>query len=184
MSAHDDTHNFYMEAQRISQEAQFIVDSLPNAELPAVERVLHQLSAIRTILATLDDPFTDAPMINTMERYITNLIEQLENFLADPPPPAHTHIPLNATGQRGRPSYQLDLSQFIMFSSFAPLTGRKREATPVFFSHLPRVCFMGALTRRRRNPCSATSGRLENAVRTELRSSWGVASVKINTLRM
>ncbi|KAJ6603094.1 hypothetical protein B0H10DRAFT_2061067 [Mycena sp. CBHHK59/15] len=41
----DDVHNFLMEAHRISQEAQFIVDSLPNAEQPAVERVLHQLSA-------------------------------------------------------------------------------------------------------------------------------------------
>ncbi|KAJ7459642.1 hypothetical protein B0H11DRAFT_1737075 [Mycena galericulata] len=42
--AHDDIHNFLMEAHRISQEAQFIVDSLPNAQLPAVERVTHQLT--------------------------------------------------------------------------------------------------------------------------------------------
>ncbi|KAJ7300686.1 hypothetical protein DFH08DRAFT_828236 [Mycena albidolilacea] len=34
----DNVHNFLMEAHRISQEAQFIVDSLPNAEQPAVER--------------------------------------------------------------------------------------------------------------------------------------------------
>ncbi|KAJ6624606.1 hypothetical protein B0H10DRAFT_1908466 [Mycena sp. CBHHK59/15] len=37
--AEDDIHQFFMEAHRISQEAQFIVDSLPNAEQPAVERL-------------------------------------------------------------------------------------------------------------------------------------------------
>ncbi|KAJ6612469.1 hypothetical protein B0H10DRAFT_1807429, partial [Mycena sp. CBHHK59/15] len=46
--------------------AQFIVDSLPNAEQPAVERLTHQLSAIRTILATLDDPAIDAAMLSDL----------------------------------------------------------------------------------------------------------------------
>jgi hypothetical protein len=38
------------EAHWILQAAQFVVGSLPNAQQPEVERVLHQLSAIRTIL--------------------------------------------------------------------------------------------------------------------------------------
>ncbi|KAJ7737498.1 hypothetical protein B0H16DRAFT_1730279 [Mycena metata] len=97
MSAHDDVHNFLREAHCVSQEGQFIIDSLPNAEQPAVERVLHQLSAIRTILATLDDPYTDTNSISAMETYVTRLIDPLEHFLADPPLPAHTHIPLNTT---------------------------------------------------------------------------------------
>ncbi|KAJ6553847.1 hypothetical protein B0H10DRAFT_1848712 [Mycena sp. CBHHK59/15] len=65
----DDVHNFLMEAHRISQEAQFIVDSLPNAEQPAVERVLHQLSAVRTILTRLDDPHSDPETITALETY-------------------------------------------------------------------------------------------------------------------
>jgi hypothetical protein len=40
------------EAHWILQAAQFIVGSLPNAQQPAVERVLHQLSVICTILNT------------------------------------------------------------------------------------------------------------------------------------
>jgi hypothetical protein len=36
----------------IPQAAQFVVGSLPNAQQPAVERVLHQLSVICTILNT------------------------------------------------------------------------------------------------------------------------------------
>ncbi|KAJ7717879.1 hypothetical protein B0H16DRAFT_1740337 [Mycena metata] len=111
MSAHDDVHNFLTEAHCVSQEDQF---SLPNAEQPAVERVLHQLSAIRTIIATLDDPYTDTNSISAMETYVTGLIDPLEHFLADPPLPAHTHIPLNTTGQRGRPSDQLDLDRALL----------------------------------------------------------------------
>ncbi|KAJ7907768.1 hypothetical protein B0H13DRAFT_2233399 [Mycena leptocephala] len=36
-----------MEAHRICVEAQFVIDSLPNADLPAVERSAHQLGAMR-----------------------------------------------------------------------------------------------------------------------------------------
>ncbi|KAJ7061727.1 hypothetical protein C8F01DRAFT_987120 [Mycena amicta] len=42
---------FYMEADRLSMDAQFIVDSLPNAEFPAVERSAHQLGALRQIVS-------------------------------------------------------------------------------------------------------------------------------------
>ncbi|KAJ7933586.1 hypothetical protein B0H13DRAFT_1856091 [Mycena leptocephala] len=41
---YDNVHNFFMEAHRICQEAQFILDSLLNAEQPAVERIAHQLT--------------------------------------------------------------------------------------------------------------------------------------------
>ncbi|KAJ7844514.1 hypothetical protein B0H14DRAFT_2358574 [Mycena olivaceomarginata] len=71
----DDVHNFLMEAHRISQEAQFIVDSLPNAEQPAVEWVLHQLSAICTILTSLDDPHSAPETILALEAYVNGLIQ-------------------------------------------------------------------------------------------------------------
>ncbi|KAJ6586627.1 hypothetical protein B0H10DRAFT_1961649 [Mycena sp. CBHHK59/15] len=85
--AEDNIHQFFMEAHRISQEAQFIVDSLPNAEQPAVECLTHQLSAIRTILATLDDPAIDAAMLSDLVGYVDSLLQPLENFLSHPPPP-------------------------------------------------------------------------------------------------
>ncbi|KAJ7836589.1 hypothetical protein B0H14DRAFT_2589654 [Mycena olivaceomarginata] len=50
----DDTENFVrhflMECHKTSSEAQFIEDSLPNAETPTVERVAHQLDVIQEIL--------------------------------------------------------------------------------------------------------------------------------------
>ncbi|KAJ6620917.1 hypothetical protein B0H10DRAFT_2432638 [Mycena sp. CBHHK59/15] len=112
--AEDNIHQFFMEAHRISQEAQFIVDSLPNAEQPAVERLTHQLSAIRTILATLDDPAIDAAMLSDLVGYVDSLLQPLENFLSHPPPPAWAHIPLNPTGGRGCPSYNLDLDRVLL----------------------------------------------------------------------
>ncbi|KAJ7855084.1 hypothetical protein B0H13DRAFT_2237907 [Mycena leptocephala] len=44
-----------MEAHRICVEAQFVIDSLPNADLPAVERSAHQLGAVRQIFSVLED---------------------------------------------------------------------------------------------------------------------------------
>ncbi|KAJ7053201.1 hypothetical protein C8F01DRAFT_996999 [Mycena amicta] len=46
---------FLMEADRISMDAQFIVNSLPNANLAAVERSTHQLGAVRQIVEGLED---------------------------------------------------------------------------------------------------------------------------------
>lgn len=48
-----------MESYKITTEAQFIIDSLPNADL-AVERMVHRLDAIQSILSNLDDPLTSA----------------------------------------------------------------------------------------------------------------------------
>jgi hypothetical protein len=110
----DDVHNFLMEAHRISQEAQFIVDSLPNTKQPAAERVLHQLGAIHTILMNLDDPHSAPETIIALEAYVNSLIQPLEHFLDYPPPPARSHIPLNTTGRHGCPSYQLDLDRAVL----------------------------------------------------------------------
>ncbi|KAJ7303417.1 hypothetical protein DFH08DRAFT_825875 [Mycena albidolilacea] len=45
-TANDPVHMFFMEAHNICVQAQFVVDSLPNSNLPAVERSTHQLSAV------------------------------------------------------------------------------------------------------------------------------------------
>ncbi|KAI0040528.1 hypothetical protein FA95DRAFT_1502737 [Auriscalpium vulgare] len=49
-------HTFLVEAHKISVEANFIIQSLPNVETPAVERICLQLEAIRRVLTNLDDP--------------------------------------------------------------------------------------------------------------------------------
>ncbi|KAJ6613385.1 hypothetical protein B0H10DRAFT_2191994 [Mycena sp. CBHHK59/15] len=129
--AEDNIHQFFMEAHRISQEAQFIVDSLPNAEQAAVERLTHQLSAIRTILATLDDPAIDAAMLSDLVGYVDSLLQPLENFLSHPPPPARAHIPLNRTGGCGRPSYNLDLDRALLLHDLGNTWGDIAKAMGV-----------------------------------------------------
>jgi hypothetical protein len=60
----DPTHNFLIHADRILQEAQFIIDSIPNAEKSSVERALRQLNAIHLILSNLNDPWLTASEID------------------------------------------------------------------------------------------------------------------------
>ncbi|KAJ7761442.1 hypothetical protein B0H16DRAFT_1414953 [Mycena metata] len=79
--SHDNVHHFLMEAHHIAQEAQFIIDSLPNAETPAVERVTHQLSAIRTILSTLDDPHSDSRLWRDIRKDTLESFRQIFIYL-------------------------------------------------------------------------------------------------------
>ena len=102
---------FYVEAHNICTEAVFIINSLPNAEILAVERILHQLDAIRDILLHLEDPFTLPSEQDELLDHLDSLIMPLEEFLAHPPPPANANVPRESTGRRGRPSYTLDLGR-------------------------------------------------------------------------
>ena len=106
---HDDVHHFFLESHRIATEAQFVIDSLPNADIPAVERAVRQLDSIRSILLSLNDPATTPDETEQLLHFVHYLLTPLEAFLANPPPPAHTNIPREFTDTRGRPRYILDL---------------------------------------------------------------------------
>lgn len=100
---------FYIEAQRICDEAQFIIDSLPNVELPSAERAVNQLSAILNILSQIDNSTTTPEEIMGLMDYINKLLDPLEQYVQNPPPHPSMNIPTQATGSRGQPSYVLDL---------------------------------------------------------------------------
>jgi hypothetical protein len=103
-----------MECHQISNEAQFLVDSLPNVHTAAVERASRQLNAIRVILIALEDPDSDAASIDNLVAYVDSLIYPLDDFLSNPPLPPHTHIPRRKGGGRGRPTYDLDLARAVL----------------------------------------------------------------------
>jgi hypothetical protein len=107
----DPFHHFFMECHKIGIEAQFLVDALPNADQAAVERAVHQLDAIRTILSNLDDPQSSAEQLAELITYVTNLLLPLESHLHHPPPPPASNLPRNYTNRRGRPGYVLDLDR-------------------------------------------------------------------------
>ncbi|KAJ7109552.1 hypothetical protein C8R43DRAFT_1139657 [Mycena crocata] len=88
----DPVHTVLMEAHNICVRAQFVVDSLPNAELPAVERSSHQLGAVWQIVAVIDDPaFTDTAREELLAM-VAALTLPLDNFIANPPPPANVSL--------------------------------------------------------------------------------------------
>ncbi|KAJ7804318.1 hypothetical protein B0H13DRAFT_1930848 [Mycena leptocephala] len=64
-ASNDPVHTFLMEAHHISVQAQFIVDSLPNADNPAVERSTHQLGAVWRVVAVIDDPESQKSSANS-----------------------------------------------------------------------------------------------------------------------
>lgn len=107
----DPVHTFLMESHNICVEAQFVVDSLPNAELPAVERSTHQLSAIRQIVAIIDDDNITETHREELLAAVNDLLRPLEDFIANPPPPVAAFIPRDHTGLPGRPRYILDLER-------------------------------------------------------------------------
>lgn len=109
----DTLHQFFIESHRIATEAQFIIDSLPNADIPAVERILGQLNALLSIFISIDDPYSTLDERENLVLLTQHLIQPLQTFLDTPPPPAHTNIPRDNTGSRGRPSYILDLDRAI-----------------------------------------------------------------------
>ncbi|KAF7328064.1 Integrase catalytic domain-containing protein [Mycena kentingensis (nom. inval.)] len=100
---------FLMEADRISMEAQFIVDSLPNAELAAAERAVHQLGAVRQIVTTLDEEAVPEDHRQVMVAAVETLLRPLEEFIYNPPPTPATRLTTEETG--GRPRYQLDMDR-------------------------------------------------------------------------
>ncbi|KAF7326242.1 Integrase catalytic domain-containing protein [Mycena kentingensis (nom. inval.)] len=101
--------SFLAEADRISMDATFIVNSLPNADMPAVERSVHTLGALQKILMTIEDEDISERVRNEMLSAVQQLLQPLEEFLYNPPPPVRTAIQTEHTGRRGRPRYQLDL---------------------------------------------------------------------------
>ncbi|KAJ7882087.1 hypothetical protein B0H14DRAFT_2565607 [Mycena olivaceomarginata] len=99
-AVHDEARHF-MECHQISNESQFLVDSLPNVET-AVERACRQLNAIRVILLALNDPHSSAQQMADLIANLDSLLYPLDDFLSNPPLPPHTHIPLNLTGKSVR----------------------------------------------------------------------------------
>ena len=108
---HDATHHFLMESHHIATEAQFIIDSLPNAENAAVEWIVCQLKAIHTILLSLDDVATSQEKSVQLVAYVNHLLTPLEAYLSTPPQPANLNVPSNYTRSRGRPPFILDLER-------------------------------------------------------------------------
>ncbi|KAK0445049.1 uncharacterized protein EV420DRAFT_1277130 [Desarmillaria tabescens] len=74
---HDPIYQFFTESHKITSEAQFIINSFPNTDSAAVERIVHQLIAIRTILHSFHDP-SGATSIEDIEELLTH--DSLETF--------------------------------------------------------------------------------------------------------
>jgi hypothetical protein len=68
------------------QDAQFIVDSLPNVENFLVEHALRQLHAIHLILVNLDDNWLGQEEVKWLIQLVFDISHPLQEFHDTPPP--------------------------------------------------------------------------------------------------
>jgi hypothetical protein len=90
-AANDPVHVFLMEAHNICMQAQFVVDSLPNSDLPAVECSTRQLGAVSQIVAEIDDPAFTEDVWEELIATLNGLLGPLEDFIARSTTPATHH---------------------------------------------------------------------------------------------
>lgn len=83
----DEVHHFLAECHRLTSQANFLIDSIPNAETEATESMIRKLYAVRSILHDLNDPLTTPEEIQHLCDFIESKIQPLESFLESPPLP-------------------------------------------------------------------------------------------------
>ena len=114
MEQRDPVQAFLLHSHELCKEARFIIDSFPNAETVTVERLTHQLYAVRSILHSCNDPHLNDEDIECLLDFLDTHLVQLDAFLDQPPLPISSHLPRTYTGNPGRPSYQLDVERLCL----------------------------------------------------------------------
>lgn len=107
----DSIDSFLYQADKLTREARFIVDSLPNAEVFAVERAVRQLRAIHLVLINLDDEWLSPEDIEPLILSVTMTIAPLQHFLDSPHPPRNIGTTTLPSTSSGRPKYDLDMKE-------------------------------------------------------------------------
>lgn len=109
----DTVHNFLTHAERVIQDARFIVQSLPNAEHFSVERALRQLHAVHVVLQHIEDDWLMKEEIDGFIDLVFSVALPLEAFRDSPPPAHNTGTTTINSGRPGRPAYSLDLDRAV-----------------------------------------------------------------------
>lgn len=104
---------FYKRAWRITNEAKFIIQSFPHAEMHAVKRIRQQLIAIWDLIGRINDPFNGLETKEAMKECIRILAERLYEFEIAPPPPHNAGVKRLYTGLRGQPAFELDINDIL-----------------------------------------------------------------------
>ena len=109
----DEYHQLLVELYRTSQEANRLISSMPNIDLPAVERVASRLRALRDLFIVLDDEHTTQEKQDELTSYVNKILTTLDQFIEDEDEGAFVPaIPMQEGGnerRRGRKAYRLDL---------------------------------------------------------------------------
>lgn len=108
-----DVAMFYQRAGKICREAEYIVQSLPNADLHSVARTRRQLIAVWDFLDRLEDPSTGPHANALMKECVEALATRLYEFESQPPPPRNAGVRRVRTGRRGQPRFDIDINDVL-----------------------------------------------------------------------
>jgi hypothetical protein len=104
---------FLTQSSNLCNHAQFVVDSLPNADLPAVKRQISLLEAIRHVLESMGDDDIPHHLMDPMYRRLDGLLAPLRTFSRNPPAAHNQGTTHNRTGAQGRPRVELDMEKIL-----------------------------------------------------------------------
>lgn len=101
-------HQFLLHCHHVTTEARFLVNSLPNVEIPAARRSASLLQAALAALSILDDPWINQEDLAFAISGAQSSLRSLNEFLASEGTPGGSVRRLYI-GHVGRPSYDIDL---------------------------------------------------------------------------
>jgi hypothetical protein len=112
MADADDLVRFFWNAGSIMKETRFAIDSIPNVDRAAIERLLHQLDAVLSIVLQLTaDEITGQDELDKMISDTANCIITLDSFLEQPHRDMIIERELVYSGLPGAPRYKLNLDR-------------------------------------------------------------------------
>jgi hypothetical protein len=138
----DATNAFFLHADRMLRDAQFIVDSLPNVETFSVERALRQLHAIHLVLVNLNDDWLGQNEVERLIQLVLDISGPLQEFYDTPPPPRNVGTSTIPTESPfgGRPKLDLNLAEALCLHNLGNSWGAIAEAMGVsrqtIYNHL------------------------------------------------
>lgn len=122
--------------------AQFVVDALPNADGGSIERSLRMLQLVKDALQDLDDPWIEESDIEAMLASISRVETPLEEFQSMPSPQHNTGTSTYQTNSPGRPSYVLDLDRAVelhdLGNSWKAVADALGVSRSTLYAHLDR----------------------------------------------
>jgi hypothetical protein len=111
----DEIHEFLHAADRLMRDARFLLNSIPNVDMNAVQRVVPLLESILDVLSDLEDPELGFEDIDGLKQTVIASLEPLRQYRDKPQLFFPVNLPPRAVddSNKGPPFFSIDLGRAI-----------------------------------------------------------------------